>query len=151
MISCHKLCHHQGLLQRRADVLLIWMPVGAPGPRKTPGKIAKTNRAKRSEQFNVTGTTNSYLPILQCSQTNRETEYRFLATLQHTENISDSLIRQRHPVKVLLADVLHRFKVGLIHWILKEASGFPLFQEKVLFSWTVSLPPVFFWPHLLHK
>ena len=145
MISCHKICHHQQLLQRTADVLLIWMCVGAPRPRKTPGKFAKTDRAKWSKQFNVTGATdNFHFRILQRSRTSRDTEHRFMATLRHMENISDSLSRQMCPsVEVLPADVLHRFKVGLIHWLLKEASGFPLCQENILFSWTVSLAPAF--------
>lgn len=145
MISCHKICHHQQLLQRTADVLVIWMCVGAPRPRKTPGKFAKTDRAKWSEQFNVTGAMENFrFPILQRSQTSRDTEYRFMATLQHTENNSDSLSRQTHPsVRVLPCHGLHRFKVGLIHWLLKEASGFPLCRENILFSWTVSLAPAF--------
>jgi len=125
--------------------LLTWMCVGAPRPCKTPGKFAKANRAEWSEQLNVTGATdNFHFPVVQRSRTSRDTEDRFMATLQHTEYISDSLSRQMCPsVKVLPADVLHRFKAGLIHWLLKEASGFLLCQENILFSWTVSLAPAF--------
>lgn len=104
MISCHKICHHQQLLQRTADVLLIWMCVGEPGPCKAPGKFAKTNRAKWSEQFNLTGATDHVHFPIQHSGTSRDTRYRFMATLRHTENISDSLGTQMHPcVEVLPA------------------------------------------------
>lgn len=118
MISCHKTCHHQQLLQRPADVLLIWVCVGAPRPCRTPGRFARVNRARRSEHSHVTGDTDSFrFPILQHGRTSQAVQCRFTGTLRHMENIGDSWCRLMHPsMEVLSTGALETFKVAPTHW-----------------------------------